>query len=186
MCRSGSHKVICFRQSPTGTVIHHYAIISEHNAVPSFTNRKFGKRITVNSIDQLGRIRSLNSDFTKRCYIDQTDGFSGSDSFAYISLGDRFTFSGKVPRALPQTGLGHRAALREVPVMHWSAAQRFEVRPFAATCQCTQTDWSIRWPESSCSHLWNIFTLSFGHQRKTDDITHLTLIGGHTQSGIAL
>src|SRR5210317_352813 len=86
---------------------------------------------------------------------------------------------------MPYTGKGHDRAMTEIPVMQRRTAQGPEMPAGVPASERTDGNRRIWRAETCCADFGDILAQSFGHQRKTDDIAHLALIGRHPEGGIA-
>ena len=85
--------------------------------------------------------------------------------------------------------LAHRfkiGPLRLVPAMDRRAAQRLKQIAPRLTGQRPERHRAVRRAEGGGAHLWDRLVQTISKHRQTVDVTQLSLIGCHAQSGIAL
>ena len=185
--RRRGDEVVVLAKSRDGAVIHEDAVLAQHAAVTSLTDRKRLHAVHVDFIQERAGIGALNIDFSERGDIANADSTSDRIDFARDRL-QRIVFARprKITWTKPQAGFRELSALLFRPSVRRRQTRRLEILAAVMSCEGAQRNGRIGRPSQRHSGFRNRLPCQFGHDRKSVDVCSLALVGCHAKGRISL
>ena len=181
------HHIVIFAQPRGGAVIHHMAILPQHQPIADFANLQGGEHVRIHKVEQFGRVRPLNIDFAKGRDITNAHGTADIANLPITALPPgRLPRLGEIAGAIPEARFNHRRATFFGGDMRGCLAFRCKAFAFGVGSHRGNRNGCIGWAERGCPGLRNRTPGGIGQHGQRRHVGVLALIGCHTLRGVAL
>jgi hypothetical protein len=184
--RGRRHEKMLLGKARGRAVIHYDAIFAQHQAVADATDWQRLEIIAVDTIEELGSVRTLNVYFSERRDVNETNIVADCQCLPDDRLIHGLAGTWIGARAKPQSGLHPGGARRLVPIVHCRAADRLEMASDIATGEGGQRHWRVWRSEGGCADRRDCLATQVSEQGQSGDVARLALVGPHAESRIAL
>ena len=167
-------------------VIHHHAVILQHQAVAAFADTKLQPAVGVETVQEFGRIGALNVDLAEGGCVQKAGCSTGGEDFAIHRLAHGFAVLRIVPGTHPLADMLECGAVRTVPVIHAGQAHGIEQIADLAAGYGTESRRCVGHPEGGGADLRDFVAEGFGEDGKAIDVGRLALVRCHAERGVAL